>query len=282
MLELIPCTFLRILEHQPSRKVNKSVNVVPNPVELDVFNPSSLNREKIAAIRKKYAIHPEDTVVCFCGRLGKEKSVDVLLDYWAQTVKPEDHLKLMILGGGPSLPELKEQAQRLHIDKQVIFTDAIKHEELPEYYGACQLYVTASLSDTNSISMKEAMATGLPVVHIKDPLNAGQVVNGVNGYIYENEKKYKEALAQYEKAVADISLGEEVRCEAYYAAGRMQVIDKNYVKARSAFRQANIQNPTSMASMFWKNQAQAALERLPAEQPVKAPVQAPAKAPVKK
>ncbi len=203
--------------------VNKSVNVVPNPVELDVFNPSSLNREKIASIRAQYGIQPEDTVVCFCGRLGKEKSVDVLLDYWAETVKPDDHLKLMILGGGPSLPELQAQAKALHIEEQVIFTDAIQHEDLPEYYGACQLYVTASLSDTNSISMKEAMATGLPVVHIKDPLNAGQVVDGVNGYIYENAeqmysifKKYQ-AMTPEEKEALTASVINSVKiygCEA--------------------------------------------------------------------
>ena len=102
-----------------------------------------------------------------------------------------------------------------------------------------------------------------------------------SGYLYENEKKYKEALGQYEKAVADISLGEDVRCEGYYAAGRMQVIEKNFAKARAAFRQANIPNPTSMASMFWKNQAQSALERLPVESAA-APAGAPAWTSVKK
>ena len=57
----------------------------------------------------------------------------------------------------------------------------------------CDMYVTASLSDTNSISMLEAMAIGLPVAHIQDELNAGQVTEGVNGFIYTNanEMAYK-------------------------------------------------------------------------------------------
>lgn len=45
--------------------------------------------------------------------------------------------------------------------------------------------------------MKEAMATGLPVIHIKDPLNAGQVVDGVNGYIYDSAEKMYEILKNY-------------------------------------------------------------------------------------
>lgn len=214
---------MKVQEYFDMCGVHKSVNVVPNPVELDVFNPSNLNREHIAAIRKQYGVADDETLVSFCGRLGKEKSVDVLLDNWAKYVKPDDKCKLMILGGGPCLPELTEQAKRLGIDKQVIFTDVIPHEKLPDYYGACQLYVTASLSDTNSISMKEAMATGLPVLHIKDPLNAGQVVDGVNGFIYSNAEEMYAILKRYqamtneEKAALTASVINSVKiygCEA--------------------------------------------------------------------
>lgn len=86
-----------------------------------------------------------------------------------------------------------------------------------------QLYVTASISDTNSISMKEAMATGLPVLHIKDPLNAGQVVDGVNGFIYNNAEEMYALLKQYqamteeEKEALTISVVNSVKifgCEA--------------------------------------------------------------------
>lgn len=189
---------MKVQEYFEMCGVHKSVNVVPNPVELDIFNPTNLNQKHITAIRNKYGVAEDETLVSFCGRLGKEKSVDVLLDYWAKYVKKDDKLRLMILGGGPCLSELIEQSKRLGIGQQVIFTDTIPHEELPDYYGACQLYITASLSDTNSISMKEAMATGLPVLHIKDPLNAGQVVDGVNGFIYSNAEEMYALLKQYQ------------------------------------------------------------------------------------
>ena len=57
-----------------------------------------------------------------------------------------------------------------------------KHPELPAYYACCDAYITASLSDTCSISMLEGMAMHLPVLSLKDELNEGQVVDGVNGY----------------------------------------------------------------------------------------------------
>ncbi|MEG0693071.1 MAG: glycosyltransferase [Oscillospiraceae bacterium] len=190
----------------PSQKVQeffdncgtqKSVNVVPNPVELDVFNPQGIDRAKADAIRKKYGVLDDEILVSFCGRLGREKNVDTLLKNWAKTVKKEDKLKLMILGEGPCLEELKELARQLKIDDMVSFTDRVEHNDLPSFYGACQLYITASLSDTNSISMKEAMATGLPVIHIHDPLNAGQVVDGVNGFIYKDAEEMYAILTKF-------------------------------------------------------------------------------------
>lgn len=203
--------------------VNKRVNIIPNPVELDLFSPSNLDKEKSKQIRDKYNILDDEILVSFCGRLGKEKSVDVLLDYWSKQVKKEDKFKLMILGEGPCLEELKQQAKQLDIDDIVIFVGRVEHNELPNYYGACQLYITASLSDTNSISMKEAMATGLPVIHIVDPLNKGQVIDGVNGYIYHDDKEMYQILVDYknmseeEKKIIKKSVIESVKiygCEA--------------------------------------------------------------------
>ncbi|MEG0570818.1 MAG: glycosyltransferase, partial [Oscillospiraceae bacterium] len=201
----------------------KSVSVVPNPVELDVFNPTHVNKTRATMLRQSYNVAADDTLIAFCGRLGREKSVDVLLNNWSKHVLHDDKLKLMILGEGPCLEELKEQAKSLNIDDSVVFVGRVEHEKLPDYYGACDLYVTASLSDTNSISMKEAMAIGLPVVHIYDPLNAGQVTNGINGFIYkDSDEMYKifkrfQSMSEIEKLDLKNSVVNSVKkfgCEA--------------------------------------------------------------------
>lgn len=178
-------------------KMDKDVVVIPNPVELDKFAPHNISDEDKHAFRHKYGIQDDEMAVCFCGRIGREKSVDVLLDYWAAAIKPEDKIKLIIFGDGPCRPELEEQAARLGIADMVIFTGAVPNHELPPYYAGCDLYVTASLSDTNSISMLEAMATGLPVVHRYDKMNEGQVRNGVNGFIFHNAEEMAQVFRSY-------------------------------------------------------------------------------------
>lgn len=182
----------------PSKKVDeyfkecgvlKDVSVIPNPVELDKFEPDNIDPQKRHDFRKKYNIPDDALLACFCGRLGREKSVDVMLNFWAKTIKPADNIKLLIIGDGPTKPELEQLADSLNITDTVIFTGKVAHDELPPYYAGCDLYITTSLSDTNSISMLEAMATGLPVLHLYDKLNRGQVVSGVNGFIFSNAEE---------------------------------------------------------------------------------------------
>ena len=185
--------------------VKKDVNVIPNAVELDDFSPDRISAENKAAFRRRYQIPDDVMIACFVGRLGHEKSVDVLLDYWAKTITPEDKIMLCIIGGGPIQAELEQQAKDLGIDSMVVFTGAVPHDQMPPYYASCDVYVTASLSDTNSISMLEGMATGLPVLRRYDALNENvdQVRDGVNGYVFDSPEEMAAQLRRVKNLSAD-------------------------------------------------------------------------------
>ena len=176
--------------------LKKDVNVIPNAVEVDQFSPQEVPEEKKQELREKCGIREGSMVACFVGRLGREKSVDVLLEYWKAAVAPEDNIHLVVIGDGPVRPELEQQAQELGIGGMVTFTGKVEHEDLPPYYALCDVYVTASLSDTNSISMLEGMCSGLPVLQRTDPLNADQVRDGKNGFNFNSPEEMIQKLRQ--------------------------------------------------------------------------------------
>lgn len=197
----------------PSRKVEEycreigvktPVKVINNAAELSSFAPGAVSREEKAALRRRLGIEDDECVAIFVGRLGREKSVDVLLGFWREAVLPSDKLRLVIVGDGPVREELEAQAAELGLGRQVIFTGRVEHEDMPPYIAVGDVYVTASLSDTNSISMLEGMAGGLPVLQLTDPLNAGQVVDGVNGYSFNDA----EEMAGYLKKIRDMTADE--------------------------------------------------------------------------
>ena len=174
--------------------VKKEVNIIPNPVEIDIFLPENVDENKKHEFRLKYNIPESSTVACFCGRLGKEKGLTVALNFWAQAVGVDDDFRFVIIGDGPEREALERLSKSLKIDHQVIFTGKVEHNDLPPYYACCDLYLTTSTSDTNSISMLEGMASGLPTLSIIDPLNAGQVTDGVNGYNFSSPQQMYEQL----------------------------------------------------------------------------------------
>lgn len=174
--------------------VYKPVNVIPNPVDLETFDPAKVSDEQIGAIRKKLGFELDAQVGVFLGRLGREKSVDVLLNYWKQTISPSQNVRLLIIGDGPDRKQLEEHCRRIGIDDMVVFAGKVEHEQVAPYLAACDFYITASTSDTNSISMLEGMAMGLPVLQITDPLNAGQVIDGVNGFVFNSAHEMADVI----------------------------------------------------------------------------------------
>lgn len=86
------------------------------------------------------------------------------------------------------------------MENQIKLLGRIEHNLLPPYYHACDLFTTASLSEMNSISMLEAMASGLYVVQRLDIYNREQISSGVNGEVYETVDEM-EALLREEEAL---------------------------------------------------------------------------------
>lgn len=184
----------KVSEYFKACGVKKPVHVIPNSVELDVFKPENVDRNDAVKMRRKFGFADDDMVFCFCGRLGKEKNITLLLEYWAKNVRPEDKIKLFILGDGPLHEQHCKEADELGISDMVKFAGRVEHPDLPVYYACCDAYITASLSDTCSISMLEGMAMHLPVLSLKDDLNVGQVKDGINGYNFTDADSMYELL----------------------------------------------------------------------------------------
>ncbi|MBQ4011331.1 MAG: glycosyltransferase [Erysipelotrichales bacterium] len=170
--------------------VHKAVNLIPNTVNLDAFREENVDPEKVLSLRKELGISEEDVSLCFVGRLGKEKSVDVLIDFFAENFRNDPKYRLFLIGKGPEEEELADQIRSLGMENQIRLLGYIEHDDLPPYYHAFDLYATASTSEMNSISMLEAMASGLYILQRLDVYNRDQIESGVNGDIFETSEEF--------------------------------------------------------------------------------------------
>ena len=177
--------------------IRREISVIPNAVELNHFSRQKADSVSVENLRQTFGFQKSDTILCFCGRLGQEKSVDLLLEFFAQCCQKDSHIKLLIIGDGPARTDLEELSRHLKTDHAVIFAGEVPHEAIREMYACCDLFATASRSEVNSISMLEAMAMGLPVLHIFDEANTGQVTDGVNGYIFHSGEELASIILRF-------------------------------------------------------------------------------------
>ena len=95
----------------------------------------------------------------------------------------------------------------LGISEHVIFTGMVAPKEVQKYYQLADVFVNASISETQGLTYIEAAANGLPLLCRKDPCLNDVIKDGVNGYEYNNEKEFVEKLT-------DILMNTEWRKEA--------------------------------------------------------------------
>ena len=164
--------------------LNKDMHVIPTGLELEKFDPKNKNDELISKIKQQYGIK-DQFIITFLGRIAKEKSIEILIDAMKEVVKENDNVLCLIVGGGPQLEELKELVKDDNISKYVIFTGSKPAKEVPSYYHLSNVFVSASVTETQGLTYIEAMASGIPAIARYDKNLENVIIDGVNGYFFK-------------------------------------------------------------------------------------------------
>lgn len=69
-------------------------------------------------------------------------------------------------------------------------------DEVPLYYQLATVFATASLTETQGLTVIEAMAASKPVVAIDDEAFNSVVIDGLNGRIFPNRRVYKKQIIE--------------------------------------------------------------------------------------
>ena len=113
-------------------------------------------------IRKRLGIKTDEKLLLFVGRLSPHKNVHALLKVFYLVRGKIPDSRLIVIGKSTFAGYLKKLKRMA--DKKVIFGGFVSDSELPYYYAACDLYVTASLWEGFNLPIAEAQACGKKVV----------------------------------------------------------------------------------------------------------------------
>ncbi len=194
---------------------NGDIVVVNNGTDLKYpKNPDEL----IAKVNALHNLEGQKNIFIFVGRIAFYKNLGLTLEALAKLKETTDDFKMLFIGDGFDIDELKKKTTELGLDEQVIWVGRVTDRELLQgYYLRSDLFLFPSTYDTSSLVPIEAAAHKLPVLLIKDSWTAEAVTDNVNGYLAEENpeafaNRIAEIIADPEKMA---EIGEEAHRSVY-------------------------------------------------------------------
>jgi glycosyltransferase involved in cell wall biosynthesis len=148
--------------------------------------------------RKQFSISKDDVVIGFVGRLVINKGLNYLIEA-AALLKNSFNVKLLIVGDGSLMEELKQMAKDKGLEESVMFTGL--RRDITDILSSIDIFVLSSIKEGFPNSLLEAMAMGKPVVATAVGGIPEVISHGTNGLLVQPADK--EGLAAAIKTVID-------------------------------------------------------------------------------
>ena len=161
--------------------------IIPNALDSDSFLQCSISGKEIAQVRKQWGIKKDDIVFLFLGRVVEEKRVEELLDICMRVIQKNSKIKILFVGAGPAVQRLERKSRE--VSDRIIFTGYVPWTEVHSYYQLGDVFITASLSEMHSMTILEALMSGLPIVARRDTSFSDTIFEGKNGYMADSDEE---------------------------------------------------------------------------------------------
>ena len=170
---------------------NKYV-IMQNAIDANAFRYSI---EKSKEYREKFDIS-EEYIIGHVGQFRVEKNHLFLIEVFAEILKIDEKCKLLLIGKGPQMEEVKIKVEELQIADKVIMLGA--RADIEKLMQMMDVFVLPSIYEGLPVTMIEAQASGLPcVISDRVPLEC-KIIDEVQQISLEaNPSEWARAILAY-------------------------------------------------------------------------------------
>jgi L-malate glycosyltransferase len=127
------------------------------------------------------------TFTLFCSRTWESiYGVDVLAKAFVNVAAIDPDVNLILLGGGSQGARIRRILMNGGVMDRVHFGGQVAQTDLPRWYHMADLYISPSHVDGSSVTLMEALASGLPCLVSDIPGNREWIEDGVNGWLFRD------------------------------------------------------------------------------------------------
>ncbi|WP_261296611.1 N-acetyl-alpha-D-glucosaminyl L-malate synthase BshA [Staphylococcus capitis] len=163
---------------------NKEIVPIYNFVRENEF-PTRHNEE----LKDCYGILPEEKVLIHVSNFRRVKRIDTIIETFAK-VHERIPSKLILLGDGPELLDMRQKARELNVEEHVLFLG--KQNDVSAFYQLSDLVLLLSEKESFGLTLLEAMKTGV--------LPIGTNAGGIKEVIKHEETGFIVNIGESEKA----------------------------------------------------------------------------------
>jgi glycosyltransferase involved in cell wall biosynthesis len=169
-----------VRSHLQTLNLDAPIEVVPNGIDTDVFEP--VDDARATRFRERYDLPTDRPLVGYTGRHGFEKDLTAIPPALARAdLDPEP--MLVVGGDGPARDAFEQSAAENGIDAR--FLGFLPRAELPAFYTVLDAFLFPSPVETQGLVALEANACGTPVVGVDAGALGETVVEGETGYAFQ-------------------------------------------------------------------------------------------------
>ena len=180
------------------------LTVMHNAVAPLIFNPAVSGRE----VRHKYGL-TDSVVAGFVGWLRHWHGLEDLIDAINASGLLQRGLRLLIVGAGPSFPEVQGRVQRLSLDDKVVLTGPVAHEDVPAHIAALDVALQPrATAYACPMKLVEYMAMGRCILAPDQPNIRELLSDGVTARLFPagNYRSLVDSISELMEAPAERAL----------------------------------------------------------------------------
>jgi glycosyltransferase involved in cell wall biosynthesis len=163
---------------------DRKIFLLPFAVDNERFiRDSRLSWSKRASIRSRWDLPPDVPTILYAGKLiARKRPLDVIAACSLIRKRSKQPFALLVVGTGELESEARRQCASAGLDN-VVFAGFVNQSQLPQLYGACDIFVLPSQDEPWGLAVNEAMCAALPIVLSREVGSRPDLVKeGTNGF----------------------------------------------------------------------------------------------------
>lgn len=123
--------------------------------------------------------------------VNKNSNIDLIVKAFHKLseIEKDINIKLIITNSGSEMNNIKKMIEDMDLQEKVEIKGFVSREKILELLTTSQIFVSVLTSDSTSVTLLEAMATGVFPIVSNLPANKQWIENGKNGLVIEEFKE---------------------------------------------------------------------------------------------